>query len=171
MRPSDPRVSLRPITEDDLPFLRRVYVTSRDYEMAVVPWSEEQKLAFLEGQFAAQHAHYRQHFTKAEFWIVLVDGEPAGRLYLDRRAEEHRLVDVSLAPEHRGQGLGSALLRDVMADAAAAGKRVTIHVEIFNPAMRLYQRLGFRAIDDQGPYHLMEWVSDVATLERTAGEG
>jgi ribosomal protein S18 acetylase RimI-like enzyme len=66
-------------------------------------------------------------------------------------------MDITLLPEHRGSGLGTALLRELMAEGEAAGKPVTIHVEVYNPAMRLYQRLGFRQIADRGVYHLLEW--------------
>ena len=77
-------------------------------------------------------------------------GKPIGRLYLARWRTEHRIVD----PAHRGTGLGTALLHDLL-DAAAAGKAVSIHVEKFNPAMSLYPRLGFVAAGEEGAYDLM----------------
>jgi ribosomal protein S18 acetylase RimI-like enzyme len=82
---------------------------------------------------------------------------PAGRFYVHRREREIRLMDIALLPEHRGRGIGSALLHDLFAEAAAAGKRVTVHVEEYNPARRLYERLGFKKIGEHGVYHLMEW--------------
>jgi ribosomal protein S18 acetylase RimI-like enzyme len=84
-------------------------------------------------------------------------GRPAGRLYVARWERELRLVDVALLPEHRGSGLGTALVSRVLAEAADAGKPVTIHVERMNPAQRLYRRLGFTLLEDKGMYLLLEW--------------
>lgn len=151
-------VTLRPIREEDLEFLLRLYATTRADEMAMVTdWSDEQKEWFVRMQFQAQHAWYQEHYGDAQFDLVLMDGVPVGRLYVHRRPAEIRLVDISLVPELRGQGIGSALLRELMAESEAAGKPLTIHVEKYNPAMRLYLRLGFKPIEDRGPYDLMEW--------------
>ncbi|HVT19106.1 MAG TPA: GNAT family N-acetyltransferase [Thermoanaerobaculia bacterium] len=154
----DPRLTLRPIVLDDLPFLYEVYAGTRAEEMAAVPWSEEQKQAFLRMQFDLQRRFYEENFPDAEYSIVLLDGRPAGRLYVHRRPDEIRLIDIALLPEHRGAGHGTALLRRLFGEATAAGKPLRIHVERFNPALRLYQRLGFTQIADQGVYLLMEWV-------------
>jgi ribosomal protein S18 acetylase RimI-like enzyme len=153
----EPEISFRPIGDDDLPFLARLYASTRWEELGEVPWTDEQKHAFLRFQFDAQHDHYRKHYPKATFEVVLADGEPAGRLYVDEWADEIRLVDVALLPEHRNRGLGTRLLGGVMERARAASKPLTIHVEGFNPALRLYERLGFRRIGEHGPYYLMEW--------------
>jgi GNAT superfamily N-acetyltransferase len=151
-------ITLRPIREEDLEFLLRLYATTRADEMAMVTdWTDEQKDAFVRMQFQAQHAWYQEHYGDAQFDLVLMDGSPAGRLYVHRRNAEIRLVDISLIPELRGKGVGSALLRELMAEAEGAGKPLTIHVEKYNPAMRLYLRLGFKPIEDRGPYDLMEW--------------
>ena len=153
-----PSISFRPITPDDLPFLLRVYGSTREEEMAmVVDWTPEQKEAFVRSQFEAQHGWYQDHYQGARFDVILVDGVPAGRLYVHRRESEIRLVDITLLPEFRGGGTGSALLRDLLTEGEADGKRVTIHVEVFNPAMRLYERLGFLPVEERGPYRLMEW--------------
>ena len=160
---STPAVTFRPIREEDMDFLFRLYASTRADEMAlVVDWTDEQKEAFLRMQFQAQHAWYQEHYGDARFDLIVVDGVPAGRLYVHSREEEIRLVDISLTGEFQGRGLGSALLRDLMAQAEAAGKPLTIHVEKYNPAMRLYLRLGFVSIADRGPYDLMEWRPDTA---------
>ncbi len=121
-----------------------------------MPWDEKQKDAFLRAQFDAQDRWYHENYTGASFDVVLVDGERAGRLYLNRGDSEIRIVDIALLPEHRGNGIGSALLRDLLAEADAAGKRVTIHVERLNPALRLYERLGFSVAEDKGVYLFLE---------------
>ena len=124
----------------------------------VLDWTEEMKAAFVRQQFEAQHAWYRDHYEGAQFDVILVDGVPAGRLYVHRRESEIRLVDITLLPEFRKGGIGTSLLRDLLAEGEAAGKPVTIHVEVFNPAMRLYERLGFHPVEERGPYRLMKWT-------------
>lgn len=150
-------VTFRPIRPEDEEFLAALYASTREEELAPVPWSAEQKAAFLRMQFDAQHQHYRQHYPDARFDLVLAGGEPIGRLYVDRWPAEIRLIDIALVPAWRNRGIGGELLRELMAEAEAAGKPLTIHVERFNPALRLYERLNFRQIEDKGVYHLMEW--------------
>lgn len=149
--------SLRPVTDDDRELLLRVYGSTRVDELALVDWSEAQKHAFIEMQFTAQDSHYREHYPTASFDVVVVDGAPAGRLYVDRQPDEIRIVDIALLPEHRNTGLGTRLVRMVLAEAAASDRTVTLHVEVFNPARRLYERLGFRPVADRGVHLLMAW--------------
>ena len=133
--------------------------------MAAVPWSDDEKAAFLQMQFDAQHRFYMEQFANADYQVVLVDGTPAGRLYLDRRADEIRIVDIALLPAHRGRGVGGRLMGRVLDEAASKGLAVRIHVERNNPALRLYRRLGFTQVEDQGVYLLMQWLPETAELE------
>ena len=126
-------------------------------ELAVVPWSDQEKADFLRSQFEAQHQYYQEHFKDADFQVLLLDGEPVGRLYVDRRKDEIRLIDIALLPEYRGRGIGTRLMRELLQESGKTGKMVRIHVETFNPAQQLYRRLGFVKVEDQGVYHLMEW--------------
>jgi ribosomal protein S18 acetylase RimI-like enzyme len=152
-----PFVTRRSIREEDMEFLLRLYWTTRADEMAMVTdWTDEQKDAFVRMQFQAQHAWYQEHYGDAQFDLVLVGGIPAGRLYVHRRATEIRLVDISLLPEYRNGGIGTTLLRELFDESAESGKPVTIHVEKYNPAMRLYERLGFVPIADRGVYLLLQ---------------
>jgi ribosomal protein S18 acetylase RimI-like enzyme len=150
-------IRLRPQSEADRPFLASLYASTRTQEMAMVPWSDEQKQTFLQWQFDAQTSHYDTHYEGADFLIVEREGAPIGRIYLDRRPDEIEIIDIALLPESRGAGLGSRLLRDVMQEAEAGGKSVMIYVENFNPARHLYDRLGFQHIDTNGVYHIMKW--------------
>jgi ribosomal protein S18 acetylase RimI-like enzyme len=150
-------VELRAAEPADEPFLRAVYASTRADELTRVPWTDEQKRAFTDQQFTAQDAYYREHYQGATYDVILVEGKPAGRLYVARWAEEIRIMDIAILPESRGAGAGTRLLEALLAEAAAAGKSVSIHVEALNPAMRLYERLGFRAVEDRGPYVFMEW--------------
>ena len=163
---ADQGFALRPETEADVPFLRRLYVSTRWEELApIIDWSEAQKQAFLESQFALQRHHYRTYYAATE-WVVLEHaGVPAGRLYLDRQATAFCVVDISLLPEWRRRGIGTALMQAVCAEARAAGKPVTVAVEKFNPAQTLYRRLGFREFEDQGLYWFMEWRAEDGPTE------
>ncbi len=149
-------IRLRPIVEDDREFLYRCYASTRIEELSVVDWSHEEKDEFLRMQFRAQSTHYEKHYLGAQFQIILVEEQPAGRLYVGRWEQEIRIIDITLLPPFRGQGTGTALLETLFAESAATGKPVSIHVEKHNPAKRLYERLGFRVIGDVGVYDLME---------------
>ncbi|WP_425510201.1 GNAT family N-acetyltransferase [Xanthomonas indica] len=151
-------VALRAAHAGDLPWLRDLYASTRRDELAAVPWPEPAKRAFLDQQFALQHAHYLQHFPSADFLIVEDPRGRLGRLYLDRSVEPHVLVDISLLPDCRGQGIGSALIAHAQALAKADGRALTLHVLHANPqAQRLYARLGFVA-GEAGQTHLaMRW--------------
>lgn len=155
-----PGIALRPIVDADLPLLERIYGSTRVEELAQTDWDVAQKAAFIAFQFQAQHQHYATHYRDAQFQMIERDGVAVGRLYLHWRERELRIVDIALLPHARGQGLGGALLGALMAAAADVGKSVSIHVEQMNPAMSLYQRLGFRRIGEHGVYHLMEWSPD-----------
>lgn len=155
----------RRIADADLPFLGQVYASTRTEELAPVPWSQAVKDAFLEQQFHAQHAHYQQHYPDAD-WLVIIRGDiDIGRLYVERWPSQYRIIDIALLPQHRGKGVGQALLRDLLDDAAGVHKDVSIHVEKFNPAMRLYRRLGFVTEEDKGVYDLMRWRAPVAAAD------
>jgi ribosomal protein S18 acetylase RimI-like enzyme len=149
-------LALRPVSAGDDAFVRRVYAAAREEELSVVGWDDAQRDAFLRQQFDAQDAYYREHYHPATFDVIELDGEPAGRFYVARWEDEIRIIDISLLPQHRGKGVGTALLQGLLAEAADARKRVSIHVEKHNPALRLYERLGFARVTDTGVYLLME---------------
>ena len=153
----DRSITLRPIEPDDEEFLYRVYAGTREAELAQVDWDAAQKEAFLRMQFTAQHQYYQEHYAGAAFQVILTQSRPAGRLYVARWPDEIRIVDIALLPEHRNAGIGTVLLQELLAEGAESSKRVSIHVEQFNPALRLYARLGFSRIADRGVYYLMEW--------------
>ena len=149
-------VILRPITDADMDFLHRLYATTREDELKQVDWTPEQKAAFVAQQFHAQHQYWRENYADTTWDLVLRDGEPIGRLYVARWPLEIRIVDIALMPEHRGGGLGTRLIRGLFAEGDASGRKVSIHVEIFNPARRLYDRMGFVQAAERGVYLLME---------------
>lgn len=148
--------TLVPAAEADREFLFQVYAASRDSEMAVVPWTDDQKQLFLRMQFDLQDRHYRSQYSQVQFLLVVQDGRPIGRLYLYETAGEIHVMDISLLPAFRGGGVGGAVMRDLLARAAESARAVTLYVEHHNPARRLYQRLGFREAGGEGVYLRME---------------
>jgi ribosomal protein S18 acetylase RimI-like enzyme len=152
------QIKLRPVENaSDEDFLLRVYSSSRAEEMMRVPWPEEQKQAFLKMQFTAQQNHYAAAYPQARHDIIYLHDEPVGRIYVERDAERVHILDITVLPEHRGQGVGTALLRRLMDEAGASRKPVTIYVEFFNPSLKLFERLGFQREKEQGFQFLMKW--------------
>ena len=150
-------MKLRTAAAEDADFLQRVYASTRSDELALTDWSDGQKAEFCRMQFEAQDRHYREHYPGAEFCVIERDGEAIGRLYVDRREREIRIMDIALLPSECGAGLGTRLLGDLREEARSGKKALSIHVEKFNPALRLYERLGFQPVEDKGVYLLMEW--------------
>ena len=150
-------ITLRPALPEDESFLFEVYASTRAQEMALVPWDDEQRKSFLTMQFAAQHSHYRAQFPQASHSVILRDNSPVGRFYVLREESDIRILDITVLPEYRNGGIGTALLRELLDEAAQAKKRVLIYVETFNPSLRLIERLGFKSIAEEGINFLMEW--------------
>ena len=149
-------VRLRTATPEDSAFFARVYAASRAEELAPVPFSPADKEGFLAQQFAAQSVHYARYYGGASYEVIEVGGEPAGRLIVHRTGERILVVDIVLLPEFRGRGVGTGLLEPILRDGDRARLPVQIHVERANPALRLYERLGFVPVDDDGIYYTME---------------
>lgn len=150
-------VSMRPETGDDIAFLRRLHVANRWHELTQTGWPDAQKAAFLGQQADFQRIHYAKAYGDAAFLIVEAQAGPIGRLCVWRSADEICIVDIALLPEAHNRGIGSALLRSVMEEARALGLPVRLSVEQFNPAQRLYRRLGFKETGAAAPYLRMEW--------------
>ncbi len=146
------KVVLRPVRPDDEAFLARVYASVRSAELSSLGWGEAQRASFLEMQASVQRRSWGISYPQMDRALVLVDGAPAGRLYVDRTGDAILLVDIALLPEHRNAGLGARLLRGLLAEAHAAKKAVRLHVERHNRARRLYARLGF-VLTSEGEVH------------------
>lgn len=156
-RPARQAIAFRAATPLDVPFLQHLYATTREMEMQHVPWSSEEKSAFLLHQFTAQKNHYEEFYPDCQFLVIELDQQAIGRLYIDRQSTNIEIVDIALLPDFRGRGIGRMLMEEILAEGAATGKTVGIYVEHFNPARALYDRLGFQHIDTNGVYHQMEW--------------
>jgi GNAT superfamily N-acetyltransferase len=149
-------VQLREEQDGDVPFLRELYASTRTEELAAVPWSDDQKRGFLAHQFDLQREQYRLHYVGAEWLLIEREGAAIGRLYLRRGGSEVRLMDIALLPPLRGTGLGTRLTRALLDWADAQELPVSLHVEPFNPAYRMYRRFGFAYVRSTGVYHFLE---------------
>lgn len=151
-------IDLRWLRDDDVHWLRALYASTREDELAAIAWPPAARETFLRQQFEAQHRHYRGAYPDAQWLAIRAHGAPLGRLYLRRSADADLVVDISLFPGARGRGLGSALLGEVQRTAAIADRRVALHVLQANVRARaLYARLGFVADGDATPYLRMTW--------------
>lgn len=153
---------LRPATSEDKPFLLNLFATTRSDELAVMNWKENQKEAFIAMQFKAQSQQYLTNYPHAQNSIILWNDDPIGRLLLDRSELEFTLVDVALLPGHRGTGIGTCLIQEIVKEAAAAGKPIRLHVLTSSAAKRLYERMGFSRIGGDAAYLEMLWVPPVS---------
>lgn len=150
-------LSCRLKSETDLPFIERLYRTTREEELAMTGWPEEFKRQFIAQQQFAQNRHFELAHPRAEQLLIEQAGAPIGRIYIENRDAELWLIDIALLPEHRGGGIGTALLLDLLEQGQALGKPVGLTVFKANPARHLYERLGFVAVADGGGYDRMEW--------------
>ena len=150
-------ITLRPAGPDDYEFLVEVYGSTRAEELALVPWNDEQRDAFIRSQFNAQQEHYLKTYPGATHDIIVSNGRPVGRLYVARLDHEIRIIDITLLPAERNVGIGSYLIKQLLDDAKQTGKVTRIYVEEFNPSLRLFQRLGFSPSEQHGIHLLLQW--------------
>jgi GNAT superfamily N-acetyltransferase len=159
--PQGATLLLRPVTAADDAFLLSVYDSTRADELGQVEWQDGQKEAFVKWQFDLQRREYDTRFPDAEYYVILIDDCPAGRIWIGRDAEQIRLLDIALLREFQNRGAGTVLLRRLIQEARGAGKPLRHMVFVLNnDAHRFYERLGFVIIEDLGAYKHMEWKSE-----------
>lgn len=151
------RVWLRPVVlPDDEEFLQDVYATTRE-DVNLVPWDENLKREFILMQYRAQKAHYAEYYPRSDHYIILFDGRPAGRYWIDYGREDVRFVDMAVLPEFRGQGIGTVLFKDALKHAREMGLPAILHVIKGHRSIPMYKRMGFRFAGDNGAHDKMEW--------------
>ena len=148
--------TLRPVSADDVDFLQTVYASTRADELTQLPWNESQRSAFIRMQFTAQRQHYLKHYPNARQELILIGEQPVGRLYVNRGEQEIHIIDITVLPEYRGQGIGSSLIKTLIEEATEARKSTTIYVESFNRSKQLFERFGFKEIEKDGFNLLLE---------------
>ena len=145
------------ITNSDEPFLFALYSTVRAAEMTLVPWDDNQKTAFLQSQFKAQHEYYLNSYPQGSFQLIELDGERVGRLYFAELDDEIRIIDLTILPEYRSRGIGTQIISDILHKSA---KPVRIYLESFNQSIGLFKRFGFRMTNEEGFHQLWECAAD-----------
>jgi GNAT superfamily N-acetyltransferase len=154
----DPQsLSLRPVSTDDEAFLLKVFRSSRGDDLRGLGWDEERIGEFLEMQYQAQQQFHGSEYKRAHDEIVLLAGQPAGRLIVERREYEIRCIDVALLPEHRNAGIGAFLIRELQDEAKRENKPLRLQVIRFNRAVNLFERSGFVRTSETGTHFQMEW--------------
>jgi ribosomal protein S18 acetylase RimI-like enzyme len=148
-------ISLRRITDDDLEFLFRLYASTRSEEKELVGWGDEQWEQFMRMQFGLQHTQYMRNYENPSFDIILENGAPVGRLYVNRGPDEYRIIDIALLPESRRRGICGNLMKSLLRESEERGLPVSLHVEKNNPILDYYRRLGFRVEADREVYYFM----------------
>lgn len=149
---------LRSAVAGDFAFIESLFndVRAPEFELAGLDGPALAQLLAI--QFRAQRTHYERAYPEREDFIIEVDGEPAGEWLVAELPHEVRLIDISLLRQFRGQGIGTSLLTGLQERAAGVCKPVVLHVEMHNPAKRLYDRFGFNVEEDVGIYWRMRWV-------------
>jgi ribosomal protein S18 acetylase RimI-like enzyme len=164
-------ITLRPLTADDADFVLELYASTRA-DLTQLQGDPELLRQLVRMQSEAQQTHYRALYPRALARLIVADdGTPAGRLIVDRGPHEIRLVDISLLPAQRRRGIGQQLLRGLQQESEQTGLPLRLSVLSGNPAIHLYQRLGFEADGMRGAHHAMAWRSDAppaAPQARTA---
>jgi ribosomal protein S18 acetylase RimI-like enzyme len=149
-------ISLRPYRADDLEFLYKLYASTRMHEIAGFGWQAAQQEIFLRMQFDAQRRSYESAYAQAEHQIIEQAGQPIGRLMVLRKEDSTLLVDIALLAEHRGLGIGGQLLRELIRECSRDRVPLRLQVLKTNPALRLYERLGFTRTGEDQMYMQME---------------
>ncbi len=149
-------IEFRPMTDDDMETLYQVYADTRVDEILKSGWTMEEIDGFLRKQFQLQHLQYVVNYKGARFDLILYDKQPVGRLYVHRKKDDIRIIDIALLREFRRKGIGSRIMKALIREADEKQLPLSLHVEQDNPAMCLYERLGFQKGDLSGIYYFMK---------------
>jgi ribosomal protein S18 acetylase RimI-like enzyme len=150
------QITFRRAKESDRDFLYSVYRSTRINEPGICTWEKSELETFLQQQFTLQHTQYRANYPKGEFTIILADGTPAGRLYVNHGKKEIRIIDIALLPSYRMQGIGSHIIKRLIIESDQTGIPLTLYVEYNNPIKAYYIKMGFKKKREYGVYHYME---------------
>jgi GNAT superfamily N-acetyltransferase len=151
-------ITVRPVTPDDEELLLKIYQSSRGDDLRGLGWDEDRISEFLGMQYEAQQHFHQNEYKRANDEIILLAGEPAGRLIVERREYEIRCIDVALLPERRNSGIGAFLIRKLQDEARRESKPLRLQVIRFSRAVNLFERSGFVRTSETGTHFQMEWT-------------
>ncbi len=141
-------VGLRRAGPDDEPFLRRLFVATRPH-LASLPLPPDQREVLIGQQLAGRQRHLATTYDDAQSWVIEQSGKPVGHLVTATTTTHVWIVEIEIAPEVQGHGVGGAVVERVADSAAARGLPTRLHVAADNRAQRLYRRLGFVVPPDE----------------------
>jgi ribosomal protein S18 acetylase RimI-like enzyme len=150
------RISLCPSCPGDHDFLMDVYASTRREEMLSWGWNAAQQLGFVRLQFEARRRTYTAAFPAAAENVILCDAAPIGSLIIARSAGEFRLLDISILPEYRNRGVGTMLIENMIAESKQQKLPLRLSVLRGNPAIHVYEKLGFVVTGGDEVYLEME---------------
>lgn len=149
---------LRPERDDDDAFRYALFCQSRSTDLALLPLEAAAHEQLMLIQYRAQTMGYRTSFPAARFDIVELDGEPIGRIVVDRSRRDIEIVDWVITPPMRGRGIGTTIMSAMTDEARQAARRVRLKVAAGNDAaLRLYLRLGFEPVGAIPFYTELAW--------------
>jgi ribosomal protein S18 acetylase RimI-like enzyme len=143
------RVDIRPATDDDIAFLTEVAVsTVKDQGR----WpAEEDEAEYRVGYAEWTREQIRGQEPCSSLSVLEVNGVRVGRLRVVRPGNLVEIAGIQVMPTAQGQGIGTRVIRALIADAGAAGLPLELGVETDNPRARaLYERLGLRPVTRDG---------------------
>ena len=157
VNPAD--ISLRPAQDGDEPFLKRVHTVRGIGSSRRCSRPDEAELyhKVMAQQYDSQHRFYFANYDTAHYGIIQWTDQPIGRLYVDYRDDEVRVLEIAILPDYRGRGIGRIVMTGLCLEAAMRRKPVRLCVHYLSRAQRFYRQLGFREIGVEGPDRLMEW--------------
>ena len=144
-------ITLRAATPEDQEFLIQLFAATRD-DLALANLDKDQNQLLIELQFRARENQYRFAYPSATTSIILEGDKEVGSMIVNRGEHDIHLVDIALLPEHRNAGIGTRFVKELIDEASATNRIVRLQVFKTNPALHLYERLGFEQVADQSMY-------------------
>lgn len=159
------KTSLRPAVDADADFLETVYIESRRNEFDGYGLEDPQLYSLLKSQYEIEERSYRAHFPGVEFFVIIYGKKPVGRFIADLSGTDIVLIEMHILPEFRSLGVGSFVINKYLSEAEKTGKIVSLHVlQTNHRAIKLYERLGFTILINDGMHIAMQWKSEKSTI-------
>ena len=124
--------------------LRPAHAQDFDYCASLYFAGMEEVIRKLSLDMDAQTASFRRQWVSTEVRIITLDGADIGWLQSTVRDGALFLAQLFVDAVHQRQGIGTEILNRIGEEATRAGQAITLGVVKTNPALRLYERLGFR---------------------------
>lgn len=153
-------ITYHPAREGDTGFIFEVFRSNYEHMLPYLPLEEDQLEAFLYQQFQAQSADYRTRFPGASHWLIRANRQLVGRIYIDRREAEIRILDITIHPRFRNQGIGTYVLIELIQESIERQKPIRIMIEHHNRSIQLFERLGFSIVENDGMFFVLEKQPD-----------